>query len=167
VKTSALAFACYEKACAPPPAGKGGSLPGRGGGSPHTPALVKTLLKRAENQEARQDRLHDHLSGITKPKLSQDGTTNRPHAGGLGGGSAGKKAATVQHSSTATHAAFRDADAITPRKAGGAVHTKHSGKSWEVSVTDAQGRRVSHVKGRAKTSEEALEKIVREYRKHA
>lgn len=104
------------------------------------------------------------------PKLTQDGTTNRPHAGGIGGGSAGKRAATapaVKHSSTATHAAFRDTSAITPRKGGGAVSTRHNGNSWEITVTNAQYKVTHQKKGRAKTPEAALNTLVKEYKKHA
>lgn len=71
------------------------------------------------------------------------------------------------HSSTATHAAFRDADAITARKGGGSVSTKHKGRNWEISVSDAKYNRTYHAKGRSSSSASALNRLVKEYMKNA
>ena len=103
MKTSTLVFACYEKACAPPPAGRGGSS--RKGGS--------------------------------------------------------------RYPASATKSAFRDADAITARKSGGAVHTRHRGRNWDVTVMDAKYKVTHKASGRERDPEAALDRILDEYFKHS
>lgn len=160
MKTSQLVFACYEKACAPPPAGKGGSLPSRGGGL--GPGGGQITIGR-------------HKWDLGKPKQA-----DRNPTGGTGGSSvpAGTRRVArssdreepIVHAATkaVTRSAFRGAQgAITARKGGGAITTSHNGKDWSIVVHDANNRELHRKHGRGKDPESALNDLVNEYYRHA
>lgn len=78
---------------------------------------------------------------------------------GRGGSSAG-------HSSSATHAAFRGAHAITQTKSG-SVTTVHKGRNWEIRAHDKASKEVYHAKGRSSSTAGALNRLVKEYERQA
>lgn len=80
---TAEVFACYSKVCAPPPAGKGGSVKG----------VISPGARARINERLAAKKAHKKVP--TGP-LVQKGTTDRNRPGGVGGGSAGSTAKAVK-----------------------------------------------------------------------
>lgn len=159
---------------------KRGGTQAQGGGRLLGPTGIERRTKRLPSAATKAKWASDRAATVKAQgdrekrlaaHLSQDGTTNVNRPGGIGGGSTGKRTATpkaVTHSSTATHAAFRDTEAITARKNGaGSVTTRHNGRNWSIKVTDANYRQVHHASGRSSTPEAALNRLVKEYKKYS
>lgn len=71
MRVSALVFACYEKSCAPPPAGKGGSSRKRGGRgvAQHVrDEAAADAYRGGRNRYANGDWMRGMRPGVVAPK---------------------------------------------------------------------------------------------------